>query len=428
METAQITAIDERKALLAEATGDEAEQINLVRLDIEKMKMLGVLIDIDIHGTSMFTARATWAELGIPEQDIRRKRLKRGSKSLLPPLYDGRIRSLETRFRQSLERHSFILQGFRPWRWNPFTAYPAWRQEWDKLQAELVGLRMELIEHRAEFVAAVVTDWTKIASEAWQSIKARRPKGAGDFVLITPTAVFETLEAFTEHVISQVVAQFPTAEEIETGLYVEYRNAMVVTGADLDAERLRQEQLTTEREQERAKQHAVQAKAQAQQRLLDIETREADQLSHLRLQEERIKLAAMREAELEHARQQIQNTVSPFAEVISQFRARIASDVAEIATSVKKNGHVRGKVAERARGLLDLYRLLGAAAGDDELETSLLELRHQLAQRPADEKAGRYDTDAVLTALNDVADLTHDAAKGIIHTLGAHTRAGALEL
>jgi hypothetical protein len=56
------------------------------------MRELGVLVDVDVHGTSMFTARATWNELGIPEEDTRRKRLKRGTKDLIPKVYIGRLR------------------------------------------------------------------------------------------------------------------------------------------------------------------------------------------------------------------------------------------------------------------------------------------------------------------------------------------------
>ena len=125
----------ERKDRITELTGDE--NIRTVAMDISRMKELGVLVDIDVHGTSMFTTKATWAELGIPQEDTRRKRLKRGSKDLIPKLYMGRLRSLETRFRQSLEKHSFVLDGFRPYKWVPFTAYESWKQEWKKLQITL---------------------------------------------------------------------------------------------------------------------------------------------------------------------------------------------------------------------------------------------------------------------------------------------------
>jgi hypothetical protein len=394
----ELVAIDERVAQVATATGEEAERIAAVRLDIRRMRELGVLVDIDVHGTSMFTARASWDELGIPREDTRRKRLKRGSKDLVPHEYVGKLRSLEARFRQSLEKHSFVLQGFRPYRWVPFTAYEAWRQDWARLQAELADLKADILAHYDDFVDAIAADFAQIAREAWDAIRARRPAGAGEFALVTGDGAFEDVDAFVDHVVGRATAQMPPRGAVERSLYVDYRNATVVTGADVEAEWLRQEQLATAREQERARQHQAWQEAQAQQRLFDIEAREAEELSRLRVQEEQAKLAAMRHAELEHARRQLDQMTSPFTEVVEQFRAQIHRDVQEIAASIRKNDHVRGRVAERARGLLDLYRLLGAA------------------------------TASVEAALRDIAALTHEAAQAVAQRAGAHTRAGAIEL
>jgi hypothetical protein len=103
---------DERKLQIAAAVG--TDHVAEVSLDIRRMRELGVLVDVDVHGTSTFTARATWNELGIPEEDTRRKRLKRGTKDLISKVYIGRLRSLEARFRQSLDQHSFDVAGYRP--------------------------------------------------------------------------------------------------------------------------------------------------------------------------------------------------------------------------------------------------------------------------------------------------------------------------
>jgi hypothetical protein len=85
---------DERKLQIAAAVG--TDHVAEVSLDIRRMRELGVLVDVDVHGTSMFTARATWNELGIPEEDTRRKRLKRGTKDLIPKVYIGRGEELTT--------------------------------------------------------------------------------------------------------------------------------------------------------------------------------------------------------------------------------------------------------------------------------------------------------------------------------------------
>jgi len=426
---------DERKEQIAGVTGEDAGTIRAVQLDIRRMKELGILVDIDVHGTSLFTVRASWAELGIPEDDTRRKRLKRGSKDLIPKEYLGKLRSLETRFRQSLDKHSFDLEGFRPYRWVPFTAYEEWRTEWDRLQAELAELKAKIINHYDEFVDAIAADFATIAREAWDAIRARRPAGAGEFALITDHGTFDGLDAFIDHVVARATAKLPSPERIEAELYVDYKNALVATGADVEAELLARDQLHTKREIESAKQKLAQEQAHterkaewAKQDQLHLEVAEAEKLSQIRVEEERVKLAAMRAAELEHARKQIENTVNPFQEVIEQFRSQIFQDVGEIAASIKKNGHVRGKVAERARGLLDTYRLLGAATGDDELEDALGELHDHLnGSAPLDGET-KYNTGDVVGALKEIAELTHEAAQTVAQRAGAHTRAGALEL
>lgn len=426
--SANLTDITERKVAFAEATETEASRVRTVMLDIESMKSMGVLVDIDIHGTSMFTTRSTWDELGIPKHDIRRKRLKRGRKDLIPNFYVGRLRSLETRFRQSLEKHSFILTGFRPYKWVPYTAYDSWKEEWQTLQAELVQLKSEIIANLDSFRDDIAADWSAIARESWQAIEARRPEGAGDFVLMTAEGSFEDVDAFIDHIIGKAVAQLPTVEEIEDKLYVTYQNAMVITGADAEREALERDRLVSQREEERRARTKARREEMAQAQMQRLAEQEEREMSQLRIQEAQAKLAAMHQAELEHARQMVAETVSPFTEVIGQFRAMIASDVAAIQNSINKNGYVRGKVAERARGLLDTYRLLGAAAGDDELENALVELRRKLGQQPTGENAKKYDTEAVMGALMSIAEIAHQEVAEVLDSAQAHTRAGALEL
>jgi hypothetical protein len=419
--------LTDRKTELAEKIGADANEVQAVQLDIEKMRKLGVLVDIDLHGFSMFTRRATWSELGIDSKSVRRKRLKRGSKDMLPREYMSTLASLSTRFRQSLDRHSFVLQGFRPWRWVPFTAYEDWREEWDELKAELDAVKAEIVERRDEFAAEVAEDFAAIAKEAWRAIAAGRPDGAGEFALVTKGGSFGSLEEFEDYVVGLATAQLPTADEIEEGLYVSYRNAAVATGADLEAERLRREKLAAEREVEWQKARTAEEEERAKRRQLRIETADAEHEASMRMKERERRVQLMHQAELEHAKEQLAETVNPFREVVEQFRAQIYSDVREIADSIESNGYVHGKVAKRARGLLDVYRTLGAATGDEELEQALVELRGRLTKRTENGKS-KYDVNAVEGQLTRIAELTHDAAVEVKKRAGGHTRAGALEL
>ena len=95
--------VEKRKAALAKKLG--IQDVGAVSLDIAKMRDLGLLVDIGVYGLTSLTAQTTWNELGIPEGDVRRERLKRGSKDLIPSEYIRKLRRIETRFRASLKGH-----------------------------------------------------------------------------------------------------------------------------------------------------------------------------------------------------------------------------------------------------------------------------------------------------------------------------------
>ncbi|MCP4513966.1 MAG: hypothetical protein GY824_01885, partial [Delftia sp.] len=206
------------------------------------------------------------------------------------------------------------------------------------------------------------------------------------------------------------------------------------SGADVEADVLRSKRIETERNRERARQIEIQALAQtaqkqewAVQRELDLGVEEEERARHMRLEAERRRLRAMHEAEMEHARQQLDNIISPFDEVFQQLRSQIHQDVSAIAASIEKNGHLRGKVATRARSLVDTFRLLNAH-GDEDLENALDALKDRLpTQRPTGAKT-RYDTGAVLSQLGQIKEMTHQAATDVAQRAARPTRARALEL
>jgi len=437
------SGIEERKAELARRIGlGDPQTVSTIQLDIQRMRRMGVLVDVDIHGLSMLSARASWAELGIPPGDVRRARLRRGNKDLFPE-HIKRFRSLETRLRASLDKRSFILKGFRPYRWVPFTAYGAWREEWDKLQQEWAEVLADLLDHYDEIVLDEWATAAEIAREAWDALLARHVaknrKADSEPVIVIGGREFsdQAPATFTAHIQERAVARIPGREALAVGLYADYRTALVLSGADLEAENLRQEQIRTVQEEEQARQatvwaqaRTVQERAQAEQHQLTLEIEEQERQTEMRLQAEHRRLQAMHEAEMEHARQQLANMVSPFAEVFQQLRSQIHLDIAEIAASIERNGHLRGKVAERAHNLVETFQLLNAH-GDEALESALGELKGRLAQRPAVEqgkKTTRYDTQAVLGQLNKIKTLTHQAAADVAQRAARPTRARALEL
>lgn len=399
--------------------GIDPGSVEQVSLDLKRMLDRGILVDIDIHGMSIFTTRTSWEELGIRPTDLRSSRFRRGTKDVIPGQYIKRLRSLETQFRQCLERHSFEIQGFRPWRYVPFTAYESFRRDWDKLKDALDDLKATIIANRDLFVDELAADFASMAREAWAAITARRPADAGPFVLVVPgNGVFESSDNFVDYVVSRAVGQVPSAEAIQSCIWVDYRNAMLVTGVE-------EAQAHAEIAQAREAARLASIQANAQARMALAEADEAEKLSRLRIKAEESRLYAMRQAELEHARQQLAGAVSPIQDVLDQLRAQIYRDVQEIAESIERNGHLRGRVAERARGLLDTVQLLNAH-GDADLEVALDDLRSRMDVQPDD--GTRYSIDAVMAGLNKVADLTHQSALDIAARAQMLTRSGAIEL
>jgi hypothetical protein len=391
------------------------------------MRELGVLVDIDICGLSLLSILVSWAELGVPTGDVRRKRLRRGRKDLFPE-HAKKFRSLETRFRASLEKHSFILEGFRPYRWVPFTAYESWKEAWGQLQAEWKAVLDDLLDHYDEMVQEEAAVAAQIATEAWDALvaryKARHSDKEEPVIVIGEREFSEQVPAeFVRYVQRRALDQLPTQEALRNGLYVDYRTALVLDGADLEAERLRQEQLKTAWQQEQIKQAQARAEQQAIQQQMWAEERK----TRLDVEAHEKKLQAMHKAEMEHARQQLQGIVSPFKETFDQLRAQMYADTSEIAASIQKHGYLHGKVAERARNLFDTFSLLNAH-GDSELEAALKELRQSLNKRPAEEdQKATYDLAAIQTQLRAIEDMTHEAARQVAERAAAPTRARALE-
>ena len=418
----------ERKRELAEQIGAEVSNIGTVALDIQLMRKRGILVFISVHGLSLLSILISWAELGIPAGDMRRKRLRRGRKDLFPE-HTKKLRSQETRIRRWLEKHSFILEGFRPYRWIPFTAYEEWKAGWGRMKAEWNAVVRDMLDKYDEMVAQEKADMAEVAVEAWQALIARHevkhPDGDEPVIVIGGREFGrEGPDSFVEYVQERAIQRLPTKEELEAALYVDYHTALVLDSADLQAESLRRERLMTDQELERAKQAEAQAAQDAAQERKWAEREQA----RLDVEAHRKKLQAMHEAELEHARQQLESIVSPFQEAFEQLRAQMYTDVQEIAASIQENGYLHGRVADRARNLFDTFSLLNTT-GDDELEVSLLELRASLKKHPAPEggKEESYDLEAVRGQLRVIEMITHEAAEEVAIRAAAPTRARALE-
>lgn len=425
---ALFAGVDERRAELAGEVGEDVGRIRAHVMDFERMRRRGILVDVDVHGVSLLRQRASWAELGIPEGDIRRKRIHRGTKYLFPK-YARAFNSLEARLHDCLKRYSFDLEGFRPYRFVPVTAYAEWKEEWQSLVDEWNEVKAELLDAYAERLDEERGAAAEVAVEAWDALLSRhRTKqaeqygdeggGRDEVAVVIRNQSFTTLDGFVEWVQNRATRRYPTKSELEHGLYPSYKTSMILAPGDLLADELRAERLQTQIAEEKAEQRAQMAKAR---------TREEEERIRKRAMEARAR--AMYEAEMDRAREMVAQTVSPFREAFEQLRAQIHEDVLEIAASIEKNGYVRGGVAKRARRLQETFALLNAH-DDDELAEALTKLKANLQKCPeVKERTGKtYDTEAVLNNLKAVEEMTHDAAQEVARRAQEPTSGVALDL
>ncbi len=341
-----------RRDEAARLLGLDAGAIGNVRMQLRQLRSLGILVDIDIRGTSMFQRAATWAEWGIADQDIRHQRLSGGVKLLIPALYVKRLRSIETRLRQTLEQYSYSeIKAFAPFRWIPFTAYAEWRAEWDRLAGEMEAVKTDILDCYEGFVQDLAGEFRQIGRRAWKDISAQ-----GYTSVTVGGRKYATESDYAEFVAGRAVGQMPSRQQIKDGLVVDYRTALVSDEADLEAELLDAERARAQRDELR-----VQADARARAEY------EAEQQARARID-------AMRQAELEHARKRLAEMGSPLDEVVNALRARIIKSAESMLESVRKSGFVRGKIAEQGAGLLEFFDLMSVGS-DEKLRARLSELK-----------------------------------------------------
>jgi hypothetical protein len=103
----------------------------------------------------------------------------------------------------------------------------------------------------------------------------------------------------------------------------------------------------------------------------------------------------------------------PFEEVFAALRSQIANDCQKMLESVQKNGYVRGKIAEKGAGLLELYQLM-AAHNDYELRDLLVNLKQSIGPvgNRGDDSPDR-DVEAIVATLSQIVSLSRDAAQDL---------------
>lgn len=387
-----------------------------IHMQLAKLRQEGILVDLDITGTGIFQKTPNWLELGIPEfdGDPRAKQFTKGTKFLSIPEKVAKIKSFESRLRQNLDKHTFEVAGFRPFRWLPYTAYQSWRTKHDEIVADAQQYVIEqMIDHHSENVDYVASEYTQIAEAAWlsattgENTSGRRTQ-LYKFVQLWDKEKRETLyldhEGFVSYIVSKVISQIPTVEDISEKLKFDYMTALIYGEEDIAADEAAAANIRAQVDFEREK-------ADLENQLLREQVRsQAWNIQHEQTQKEQM-LEAMRQAEYDHHKQQLQDTVSPFVEVYRQAMYQFVDHAKDMLESIKKNKHVRGKVAERGRGLLDIYNLLVIPGmGDDRMMEYLKELRNLIGPEITDNRS----TEAITAKLQDIINMEAEISADMV--------------
>jgi len=341
-------AVDQLKERREKARAITGKSALPVGVQLKALRDNGILVDLDIEGTGIFTRTATFDDIGFVQDgeiDPRYGWVKPGQKYLIPEAPVKKIKSVVARMRQLYNSHTRKVTGFAPYAWMPFTAHPEFVVEWKLLVAAFYDVKAEIIENHSVYVDQIAKQYELIAQAAWKAMAAQN-KGK---VIVGGEPLDE--EEFYSLMIERAIKLVPSVPDIEAKVKADYTTAMVYGAGDFALEQAEAEQIT--------------AKTQAEREKAEIENRAA--LEDLRAkmwatqaeQSERdIKIDAMRAIELERARAQLKETVSPFIEVYQSALSDVTDRAVELLETIQKGGVVRGKIAEKGRGLLNFYSML----------------------------------------------------------------------
>jgi hypothetical protein len=391
-----MTDTTNRKKKAENVTGKKAIP---VRIQLDILRENGILIDLTITGSGMFTKTASFDEIGFlqdSEKDARYGWIKPGAKYLIPESAVKPLKSVVIRMRQVFEAHSRKVAGFSPYNWMPYTAHPAFVEKWKELRDEFYAIKADIIERRNEYVDTISAEYERIAMSAWKSMSAQD----GGKVFIAGEEM--DMEDFVSYVIEKAITAVPSVEAIEEKLQADYITALVYSEFDAAKESAEVDKIRKQLESENEK-------ADLENRLLLEQLRTVTLKNQDEHAEREVKIEAMRQAELEHARAQIKETVSPFVEVYKNALGECVDRASDLLTTIKKGGVVRGKIAEKGRGLLEFYNMmLIPELTDERMVDKLTELQKLMGENGTKDDA--RDVTAITEKLQEIVELSDTVA------------------
>lgn len=396
----------------ADRFGIEPERVRY-KAGLARLRELGIFVGLSVHGTSMFNTTVKWEELGIPLGDVRRSRLGKGGKRLLPK--ELSLTSIEVRLRQCLNRHGLNLDiGLHGVRWLSADAYTTWRREHDDLVALFETRKGEILDERATTLEWLRHQFTEVAEVSYVTLRNLRRREARQTALNAPVHTPQTTadlarlpmshwdtedepqrrEEFIEAIVGGVVARYPSQEQIAEELRVDYYCPLLLSQADREADRQAAEEHRAQAELSRLATNAayIKAASASRKRRLEIEAAQA-------------KAAAIQKVEIAAARERMAELGNPFEDALMLLRGEVNEKLLGVLDTIQRRGYIHGKSALALENTLERFGNM-RSLGDDELAAELEKVR-QSADKTA---TGGRDTQAVMNALTSAIQLTADAA------------------
>ena len=372
----------------AEKLGVEPERVELVRLQLAKLAEDGTLVDIDVIGLSRFTRRLSWEDLGVKPPAGKAIKFTPGQNGLVPNRYLAPMETAAHAARQALEDLSFDITGFQPYRWVPFLAWKEWRRRFAAAEADLQKAK-----------DAILADYDAIRDEMAQAFE----RMACDAAIRYRAVGQEIPDEWVESVVKRYLGAMPSREDVEAVRLV-WRPGMLVRDSQIQDELLEVSRIEAEREAIQARKHLELEEIRSKQLQLSF----VEETARRNAQEELEAKRRMREEAMRRYREQLKEMAFPFQEAWDQLRARVYDDAITIAESIKKNGYLRGKTAQRAVRMARTFRLLDSQ--DDAELAGLLDQLEKMATAPIPKRSRRRELAPINSVLDEISRLTHDSA------------------
>lgn len=356
------------KKKIAKVAQVNPEQVRVIKMNLNRLKEQGALVAIHCYGLSIIERRATNAERGVADDDMRARRISSGRVKTLPAELCGKLLTLRELSRSRLDDPftSFNITGFKPWRYIPVKKFASWLQSQQELEEEWDKVKAECAASLSAFKKDETERCTVLAQRSWNSLWANASKKAKEVVKVDgkqyTRGMFDVFEA---RVVEHALACIPTAKHIDT-MQLSWEVGGVETGGSIARDMA---------EEAKAQEEAAEAEAHTAE--LTEETRQMK-----RIVSERIK-------------EQLSSLPDPGVEMIQQLRGAVGETARNVRQSLEEKGRFYKGTSNALANLTQKFEEVNP--GDDELEQLIARLRASLYRT-----SEGYNYDAIRGSLESI--------------------------